>query len=229
MSVHGNSRSDLFGSTSSKSYATDRVWKGSVHGDVKFAPLGANRDAARAARSRIYHDARRFERQTRNLKNKQDGKLGRNGLAILHAMLFDFIDDKTGRLDPGYEAIARVANISIRSVARGIQKLKAAGVLSWINRAYHKMTAPGAGWERAQDTNAYAIAKPGKWKGFRSPAPAPEPGTCGEHPSMPEFAIVAGDTMDRKASILESTGRSSDDTPSILGRMTRWIQSDNSK
>ena len=57
---------------------------------------------------RLYHDARRFERQTRQ-PGRQDGALGRNGLAVLHALLFDFLNYASGRLDPSYARIAEKA------------------------------------------------------------------------------------------------------------------------
>jgi hypothetical protein len=39
-----------------------------------------------------------------------------------------------GHQDHWYETLARLANISVRSVARGLAKLKAAGVLHWQRR-----------------------------------------------------------------------------------------------
>lgn len=167
-----NSASPSFFNGTEKTYAPDRVWKGSKPGDVKFAPLGANRRAARSAAAQIYHDARRFERQTRK-RGKQDGAIGRNGLAILHALLFDFMDYASGRLDPGYLAIAYRANISISSVYRGLVKLKKVGVLNWITRVYHKKIE-GA-WRKAQDTNAYAVLSPMSWKGFKGATPDAPP------------------------------------------------------
>jgi DNA-binding transcriptional regulator YhcF (GntR family) len=40
----------------------------------------------------------------------------------------------SGRLDPSIKAIARAANISESSVKRGLVKLKAAGVVTWLRR-----------------------------------------------------------------------------------------------
>jgi len=227
MTQQNNSRRDLFGSASQKTYAAHPVWSGSARNDVKFAPLGPNRGAVRSARAKIYHHARRFERQTRT-KNKQDGKIGRNGLLILHAMLFDFMDEQTGRIDPGYKTLARIANISIRSVARGIVRLKAAGVLNWVRRVYAKPTEnPDRGWRMAQDTNAYAIAPPTQWKGFHAPAepPAPQPGTWGDHPPLPSALGRAADELAAGASI-DAVARTLDqdnENPSagILARMIR--------
>src|SRR3954466_7739336 len=89
------------------------VWKDSTTKKVKFAPL-AKREAVK-----IFHKARKFERQTRQ-PGKQDGALGRNGLAVLHTLLFDFLNYVSGRLDPAISSIARKACICERSVKRGL-------------------------------------------------------------------------------------------------------------
>src|SRR5260370_2205297 len=95
-----------------------QVWKGSKRAEVSFQPI------ARAELVKRYWTAIRLERKTRTQKNLQDGALGRNALAILHAFIFDCVDYTTGRLAPSYEAIARAAHISVRSVARGLAKLQ---------------------------------------------------------------------------------------------------------
>ena len=59
------------------------VWRDSTRKEVRFQPL-PKRQAVK-----LYHHARRLERQTR-ARNRQDGAIGRNGLA-LHALLFDFM------------------------------------------------------------------------------------------------------------------------------------------
>jgi len=157
-----------------KTYAPP-VWSGSVAGPVKYRPL-PKREAVK-----LYHQARRFERQTRE-PGKQDGAIGRNGLAVLHALIFRFLDFSAGRLDPGYKAIAREACISMRSVARGLQKLKAAGVVNWLRRCAQSFK--DGRFTLEQETNAYAISPSSQWRGYSEPPPAPppEPGTWGDHP-----------------------------------------------
>ncbi len=130
------------------------VWKNSARADVAFHPT------PRGELVKCYWSAIRLERRSRTQKNMQDGALGRNAIAILHAFVFDCIDYATGKLDPSYEAIARAANISVRSVARGLAKLKAAGVITWIRRCY---------WSRKngqleQDTNAYSVLPSMQWR-----------------------------------------------------------------
>ena len=134
------------------------VWKDSTTKKVKFAPL-AKREAVR-----LYHKARKFERQTRQ-PGKQDGALGRNGLAVLHALLFDFLNYATGRLDPAIASIARKACISARSVKRGLANLKLSGVLNWLRRAGETRDEKGR-FCLKQDTNAYAVLPPSQWLRF---------------------------------------------------------------
>jgi hypothetical protein len=163
-----------------RTYAAWPVWRDSTTKQVKFMPLPKKRAV------RIYHKARAFERQTRQ-RGKQDGALGRNGLAALHALLFDFINYATGRLDPAQATIARAANISLASVKRGLRNLKAAGVLHWVRRAAETRDEHGRFCEE-QDTNAYGIIPPSQWLGFFDPlpdAPPPHPSEWGATPPLP--------------------------------------------
>jgi hypothetical protein len=164
------------------------VWKGSVRTEVKFQRL-PKRQAVR-----LFHDARRFERQTR-MPGRQDGAIGRNGLALLHAMLFDCINYASGRLDPSYETLARLANISVRSVARGLGKLKAAGVLNWLRRCVESFK--DGRFMLEQETNAYAVLPCSQWRGYAMPPPAPPPdrGTWGDHPPLPSQLAQAADAI----------------------------------
>jgi hypothetical protein len=60
-----------------RTYAAWPVWHDSTPADVKFHPLPKKQAI------RIWHQARRFERETRQ-PGRQDGALGRNGLFVLH-------------------------------------------------------------------------------------------------------------------------------------------------
>lgn len=154
------------------------VWKDSTTKKVKFAPL-AKREAVR-----LWHKARKFERQTRQ-PGKQDGALGRNGLLVLHTLLFDFLNYATGRLDPAIASIARKACISARSVTRGLANLKLSGVLNWLRRAGETRDEHGR-FCLEQDTNAYAVLPPTQWLGFvEDEAPPPHPTAWGAMPPLP--------------------------------------------
>src|SRR5271167_3560688 len=82
-----------------KTYAAWPVWHDSTTREVKFQPM-KKKEAAK-----LWHKARDFERQTRQ-PGHQDGAIGRNGLAILQTMLFDFLNYASGALYPSYAAIA---------------------------------------------------------------------------------------------------------------------------
>jgi hypothetical protein len=207
----------LPGFAESKTYAAWPVWNDSARAEVKFQPL------PRRKAIRLFHDARRFERQTRK-PGHQDGAIGRNGLALLHALVFDCLNYASGRLDPSYATLARLANISVRSVARGLQKLKAAGVLNWIRRCVESIR--DGRFTLEQETNAYAVLPASQWRGYAAPPPAPPPdrGTWGDHPPLPDqlaqaaaeirqggsahavLALLRGDPTDALAQALARLG-----------------------
>jgi hypothetical protein len=183
-----------------KTYAPSPVWRDSTTDDVKFHPMPKKQAV------KLYHRARDFERRTRE-PGKQDGALGRNGLAVLHAMIFDFLDFRTGQLDPGYEAIARKACIGVRSAARGLANLKLAGVLNWLRRC--TATFKDGRCILDQDTNAYAILPSSQWRGYVEPpeAPVPQSGTWGDHPCGMRAPMIEADIEQRSGSGMEAVIR----------------------
>jgi hypothetical protein len=202
-----------------RTYAPWPVWSDSTTKTVKFMPLPKKRAV------QIFHKARSFERQTRQ-KGKQDGALGRNGLLVLHTLIFDFLNYVTGRLDPAIETIAKRAAISISSAKRGLANLKRCGVLHWVRRAGETRDEKGRFCEE-QDTNAYGIVPPTQWRGFFDPlpdAPPPHPSEWGAVPPLPSLteqaseelrhgarktalAILESDPNDEQAAALASFGR----------------------
>jgi len=176
----------LPGFTPPQTYAAWPVWRDSTTWEVKFQPMPKKQAV------KLYHKARAFERQTRQ-PGKQDGALGRNGLAVLHALIFDILDYATGRLDPSYAKIAKKACISVRSAARGLASLKAAGVLNWLRRCAESWRDGRFCLE--QETNAYAVLPTSQWRGYHElpEAPAPQPGTWGDHPPRNIMAEAAED------------------------------------
>lgn len=177
----------------SLSRAPSPVWRDSTTKTVKFAAM-PKRQAVK-----IWHEARRFERQTRQ-PGRQDGAIGRNGLAVLHAFLFDFISYATGRLDPGHAAIARKAGISERSVRRGLAALKRCGLVNWLRRCVEIVREGRFSLE--QETNAYAVLPPSQWIGYQRPPdpPPPDAGTWGDHPPLPDSLTAACRDMKAGAS-----------------------------
>ena len=180
----------LLGSTAiydNTTRAPSPCWRNSTTKPVKWQHMTPDRA------KELYRQAEDFERQTRR-PGRQDGALGRNGLAVLRALIFGFLNYTTGQLDPGYKAIAAKACISIRSVARGLANLKLAGVLNWVRRCIPSFSTGVCVLE--QDTNAYGILPASQWFGFRpSPrrqaAPPPERGTWGDPPALPDPLTAA--------------------------------------
>jgi hypothetical protein len=172
--------------TSSKTSAPFPVWSGSTTKPVRFVPL------PKQEAIKLFYKAQEFERQTRK-PGKQDGDVSRNGIAILRFLLFDCINYKTGRLDPSQKTIAYKANISERSVTRGLAKLKACGILNWINRAEVIRDEKGRYCPK-QNTNAYAVLPVSQWIGFvdhKPTPPLPHPSTWGAVPPLPDLITQA--------------------------------------
>jgi hypothetical protein len=201
-------------------YAAWPVWRDSTTKEVKFQPV-TKRQAVK-----LWHDARRFERQTRQ-PGKQDGAIGRNGMAVLHALLFDFLNYRSGALYPSWAAIAFKACISVRSVGRGLVMLKAAGVLNWLRRCIEDWI--DGRFTLRQETNAYAVLPCSQWRGYSAPPPAPppDPGTWGDHPPMPRgldlAAIVAREGGDLRARIAALESDAGDGLAAALARLGRLV------
>ena len=198
------------------------VWSGSAEGKVRFQPVTKKQAA------RLWHRAFAFEQQTRQ-PGRQDGAIGRNGLAILRAFLFDFLNYRTGQLDPACETIARAAGISLRSVRRGLDKLRDAGVLVWQRRCRKSRDGDGR-FMLEQDSNAYGVQPVSQWRGYRAlpDAPPPEPGTWGDHPCGMRDALMEALTEGSDAPLLAKVRQLENDPDNplakVLARLGRSIE-----
>ena len=106
------------------------------------------------ARVRLWHRARDFDRGTHQ-PGHHGGAVGHAGLAVLHALIFDFLNHRTGRLDPSYAAIAAKAGVCVRTVASALQRLKALGILNWVRRCAENWR--DGRFVLEQQSNAYAV------------------------------------------------------------------------
>lgn len=93
------------------------IWRNSVAGPVRFAPM------SRKEAARLWHKARRWDRKTRQ-PGRHGGIIGRTALAALYAPLFDFLNHRTGRLDPSLDAIAAKAGCCRRAVVDALARLR---------------------------------------------------------------------------------------------------------
>jgi len=101
-------------------------------------------------------------------------------LAVLHTLVFDFLNHRTGRLDPSYAAIARKAGVPLRAVSDALRKLRELGLLHRIRRCVEDWQ--DGQFRLRQETNAYMLLPESYWRGWRPSAepPAPAQGTWGD-------------------------------------------------
>jgi hypothetical protein len=168
----------------SQTYAPWPVWSGSVAKPVRFAAM------SKKAAVRLWHRARDFDRGTHQ-PGHHGGAVGPAALAVLHALIFDFLNHRTGRLDPSYAAIAAKAGVCVRTVATALARLRELGILNWVRRCAERW---GDGrFVLEQKTNAYAVLPETGWRGYRAPPepPGPAPGTWGEATPLPSALTQA--------------------------------------
>ncbi len=161
------------------------------------------------------------------------GPVGHAALQVLHAMLFDFLNYSSGRLDPSYAAIARKANVCQRTVATAIKRLRELGMLNWLRRCAESRREDGR-FVLEQETNAYAVLPCTQWRGYRPPAdpPTPEPGTWGDHPPLPSVLAQAAAERQEGGALRQVIGiLDSDPTDALaaaLARLGEAVQKANS-
>ena len=96
---------------------------------------------------------------------------------MLHALIFDFLNHRTGRLDPSYAAIAAKAGVCVRTVATALKRLRELGILNWVRRCAESWR--DGRFVLEQETNAYAVLPESQWRGYRPPQEPPAP--CAGH------------------------------------------------
>ncbi len=138
-----------------------RPWrKGSLYGEF-LRPIDRN------DRARIIAAAEALERRTK-LPGKRDGAIGQSGLAILRALLFHFLDPKTGQLDPSYKQMRAQTMFCMQTISQALKRLAASGILEIQRRMTRRwifvQNAFTGLFERRthveQCTNAYMVNNP---------------------------------------------------------------------
>ncbi len=144
----------------------------------------------RNERARIMFTAEAYDRRTKT-PGSHGGAVKRTGLAVLKALLFGFHNVATGRCDPGYDALARVAGVARSTVAVALARLEAAGLIVRTRRQ--------AGAVRF--TNAYAFSpKETTWSDSRSQTttkPIEQPKTAKTGPTGGRVRALLG-ALDRR-------------------------------
>lgn len=176
----------LFTSTSPKSYAPSPVWSGSTTKPIRWIGVG------KKVASKIWHSARTWDRQTR-ARGKHGGIIGRSALSVLYALLWDCLSWKNGRLDPSIDRIAELASLGRTATIDALKKLKQLKIIDWVRRC-ESYTDDTGHHRLRQLTNAYGVATPGQWPRPKPPEPpAPHPQELGypeRHPEVLEAAIA---------------------------------------
>jgi hypothetical protein len=194
-----------------QTYAAWPVWSDSTTTPIRFVPM------AKKAAVRLWHRARDFDRGTHE-PGRHGGAVGHVGLIVLHALIFDFLNHRTGRLDPSYAAIARKAGVCVRTVASALKRLRELGILAWVRRCAESWR--DGRFVLEQETNAYGLLPETGWRGYRPPQEPPAP--WGEPAPMPSVlaqaaaeagdlravvGILGTDPKDRLAAALARLGR----------------------
>jgi hypothetical protein len=85
-------------------------------------------------RSRLLWRAEALERRTK-LPSKRNGAIGQTGLALLRVIALRFLNVARNRAWPSYDTLQRETGFCRQTVARGIQRLEAAGLMLVTRRA----------------------------------------------------------------------------------------------
>jgi hypothetical protein len=211
-------RSPLPGLEGPKTYAVWPVWSDSTAKDIRFQPL------PKKAATQLWHRARDFDRQTRR-SGHHGGAVGHAALQVLHALIFDFLNYASGRLDPSHAAIARKANVAERTVRYALARLRSLGILNWVRRCAESWR--DGRFVLEQETNAYAVLPATQWCGYRPPAEpvAPASGTWGDHPPLPSLLVQAAAERQQGASLRSMIGILDADPADLLaGALARLGQ-----
>lgn len=202
-----------------KTYAAWPVWSDSYRNEVRFAPLPKKKAL------KLYHQARAWNRQ--KFPGRYGGTLGSAAMRVLECLIFDFLNFATGRLDPGYHAIARKTGLSRSTIATALARLRKLGIIHWVRRSTMDRQ-DGGRFVLRQDTNAYAVLPATQWRGYGKPPepPPPHPDTWGATPPLPPLieqaitqqqdggsvpaiiGLLESDPTDRLAATLARLGRS---------------------
>jgi hypothetical protein len=207
-----------------RTYAPWPVWSGSVAKPVRFAAM------PKKAAVRLWHRARDFDRSTHE-PGRHGGAVGHTALAVLHSLIFDFLNfgsgRNAGRLDPSYRAIAAKAGVCVRTVASALQRLKALGILAWVRRCAESWR--DGRFVLEQQSNAFGLLPESQWRGYQPPAepPGPAPGTWGDPAPMLSAVAQAALEGDLAGKVQALASDPKDGLAAALARLGRAFMARN--
>ena len=88
---------------------------------------------AKKAAVRLWHHARDLDRGSHQ-PGHHGGAVGPHPPVRCCTLIFDFLNHRTGRLDPSYAAIAAKAGVCVRTVATALGGCARLGILNWVRR-----------------------------------------------------------------------------------------------
>lgn len=118
----------------------------------------------RNERAKIYFLALALERKTKP-PGRRNGVLGYVGLAVLHALMFQFLNRATGLCCPSYYALQDVTGLCRQSIACGLARLERTGIVRIVRRLCRQHVNRD-GWSfvnTTQATSLYAMHRPPAW------------------------------------------------------------------
>jgi hypothetical protein len=139
----------------------------------------------------------RFDKQHRRRRGPE-GLIGRSGKAVIKALFK--LQGADGSITPSRRAIARAAELAIRTTQNALNHLRDLGIVSWQRRC-----KPGTVTPWVQDTSAYRIRPPSAWIGFKAPPAMPTP-EYGRPASMDPFDQWAALRATSPTAALEALG-----------------------
>ncbi len=181
----------LFGLSASggpKTYAAWPVWSESFRDGVRFSPLSKKQAV------KLYHKARRWNRI--KSAGRYGGSIGSAAMRVLECLIFDFLNYRSGRLDPSYIGLARRTGLGRSTIAVALARLKKLGIINWVRRCTDCRDACGR-FVLRQETNAYAVLPVSQWHGFldHHEPERPHPTSWGAQPPLAPLIDQAADDL----------------------------------
>jgi hypothetical protein len=179
----------------------------------------------RKVRGRLLEAAAKYDQvhriKHRTARNRREnGAIGHVGLNVLRSLLYDFLDCRTGRLDPAIATIAGRVGHSIGAVVDALKRLRAHGFLDWLRRYVPTGERGIRGPQVKQTSNAYAITMPAQLAAMLA-SPLPDDDThrradeAAEHAAMLDQLTLA----ERAHAVIEDDGLAA-----VLARLGAGIE-----